>query len=85
VDANGAEVGDTMRLEFATNAAFTGSTIEDHVLTSDDILLFGEPDATVMFATFTGFASGSTVYWKLRVVRGTAMSAFSNTLSDTMA
>lgn len=71
-------IGDTLRLEYATNSGFTGSSTEDHVLTSDDLL-----GGTVTFAAWASLAGATTYYWRLRLVRGATLFAWSNTLTAT--
>ncbi len=71
-------IGDTIRLEYGTSAVFAGSSTEDHVLTSDDVLL-GE----IAFTAFASLAATTHYYWRLRVVRGATLSAWSNTLDAT--
>lgn len=79
VDTGDAVVGDTLRLTHANNSAFTSPTVEDHVLTSDDLV-----DGSINWTTFTGFAGGSMRYWNVSVVRGGTVLGTSNTVSATI-
>lgn len=71
-------VGDTLRDEIASNSGFTGSTVEDHTLTSGDLL-----GTTITYVSHSSLAASTTYYWRNRVVRGAALSPWSNTLNAT--